>query len=191
MNGFLELELAEFEWSMEHSTDNQCQTHGKLNSVTVLYIKNIYMYICDHLLQQVLEMSSFNYQTCLILKEMKHWGTLFYITYNFHMISFHSEGPLYWIVLDTHEKKNTLHCTWHVCYRQQTKLDWVTKMIHCIVHMLTDWQFVSRAVAVKTATHCGQFLDKNLKQYLVICPPIVKYVWGMKDVNSNSWSNLQ
>lgn len=103
MNGFLEPELAEFEWSMEHWIDKQCQKHDKLNSVTFLYIKNIYMYICDHMLQQVLEMSSSNYQTCLILKEIKHWGTLFWITYNFHMISFHNKGPLYWNVLHTHE----------------------------------------------------------------------------------------
>lgn len=45
INGFLEPEAAEFEWSMEHSIDNWCQTHVTLNGVTCLYIKNIYMWL--------------------------------------------------------------------------------------------------------------------------------------------------
>jgi hypothetical protein len=84
-----------------------------------------------------------------------------------------------------------VHCTWHVCYRQQTKLDWVTKMTQCTIHMPTDWQFVSHTVAMHIATHCRQFLDKNLKQYLTICPPVVKHVWELKEVNSSSQSNVQ
>jgi hypothetical protein len=50
MNGFLEPELAEFEWSMEHSIANRCQTRVKLNSVTCLYIKKKkkYIYIWLH-----------------------------------------------------------------------------------------------------------------------------------------------
>ena len=89
MNGFLEPELAEFECSTECSIDNRCQTHVRLNGVTCLYIKNIYMYISDYMLRHVLEMSSFSSQTCLILKEMKHWGTLIlnYLQFSYDFLS--------------------------------------------------------------------------------------------------------
>jgi len=50
--------------------------------------------------------------------------------------------------------------------------------------------FVSHTVAMNTTTHCRQFLDKNLKQYLTICSPVVKHVWGLKEVNSNSQSDM-
>jgi hypothetical protein len=36
-----------------------------------------------------------------------------------------------------------------------------------------------------------QFLDKNFKQYLIICSPGVKHVWELKEVISNTYSNMQ
>ena len=41
---------------------------------------------------------------------------------------------------------------------------------------VTDWQCVSHAVADKLAVQYQQFLDKNFKQYVIICLPGVKHV---------------
>ena len=47
------------------------------------------------------------------------------------------------------------------------------------------------AVAVKLAAQYQQFLDKNVKQYLIICLPGVGQVSELEQVTSNASSNMR
>jgi hypothetical protein len=40
---------------------------------------------------------------------------------------------------------------------------------------------VSHAAAVKLAEYCGQFLDKNVKYYLIISSLGVKHIWALNE----------
>ena len=43
----------------------------------------------------------------------------------------------------------------------------------------------------KIVAQYGQFIDKNLKQVLVICYPRVKYVWQLNEVTNKGYSNMR
>jgi hypothetical protein len=53
-----------------------------------------------------------------------------------------------------------------------------------------DWQCVSPEAAVELPAQYQQFLDKNFKQYLIICSPGVMHISELKEVMYNTYSNM-
>jgi len=48
-----------------------------------------------------------------------------------------------------------------------------------------------KQLPLKLGVRYRQFLNKNFKQYLIICSPSVKHVWELKGVISSTHSNMR
>lgn len=72
-------------------------------------------------------------------------------------------------------KGNLYYNVLHICYMWQTKMDCLMKLMQCTTHMGIGLM-VSHAAGFKLAVRYQQFLDRNIKQYLIMCSPGVMQV---------------
>jgi hypothetical protein len=105
--------------------------------VNGLVFPHIIHNITHRILKFMLEMTSVNFQTCLISKELKHRKPLLQISYDaFYMfisyMGFHNKNPRIKLHCTLTNKINVRYSTLHIW--QQIKLDCVTYVMQCTVH---------------------------------------------------------
>jgi hypothetical protein len=59
------------------------------------------------------------------------------------------------------------------------------------VRRFSTTEHVIIALAMSWGGLCQPLLDKDFKQYLIICSPGVKHAWQLKQDISNTYSNMQ
>jgi hypothetical protein len=144
------------------------------------------------MLDWVLEIISFNSQTCLISKEPKQRETAFWISYD----DLHTISSLYKC---THWKYSVLNC------KLTNKRNVRCTVLHTYVTdsrlNSTEWcdamyrargdktgTSVCHAAATKLSAQYRQVLDRNLKHYLTICSPSVKHVSELKFISETQYN---
>lgn len=153
----------------------------------------VYVCMCYRMLHYVLEMTSFNSQDMLDLTETLEnsiLNILFNFSYDFLLIyvskcacaldcTAYSQLKNYVAECFTLLWRNSLN--WNVCLRRCCVTVRAT-----IILATCDW-WNGRF----TNLQYWQFVDNDLKLYLITRLPSVTYVWELKELVSNTCSNMQ
>lgn len=58
----------------------------------------------------------------------------------------------------------------------------VTTVMQCTIHIGKVWHCESHTTAIIPVVQYQQFLDKNFKEFLIICSPPAKHIRELKEV---------